>query len=525
MAATEKSAGGAGAADDFYVDDVDFNSGYVHRLSPAVMGYVARYRGAADGAVPDSFRYCELACGDGSTTNALAGLFPEAEFVGVDFNANHIEMAEQAARDFGLNNVSFICCSFEDLPDHNLPQFDFMGINGAYGWLTPDLRQSVREFLASNLADGGLFAVEYLSLPGKAAIQAMWKTVQKLLPVDAFETSQERGVAGIKFLNAFNASNPLSFNMHPSIKNATRRYVGQGNSGQGNVDHFVHNALAGGFDARYFCDVYDEMSEVGLHYAGRVDNIAQNDESFALGPARYRLLSQYDSPRERELIRDFILNTDSRCDLYMKIDQQPEVKLGQQALEPYYAMAAISYDELNAKPYRQLFSTDDIEFVVALDGSQSLAEVFAGEEIALGRLSLINRLLDTNEVYLSATRWQAMPETIDQVSCSCPIMNHYLERMLERKANGGLPVPGMINRIKYNGVEVCLIAMLLEFGLAQTMALLEDRLGKQTETLPGKYVTSLMRRKKPKVLLEIAQTFYSSSKFSVLVRSGALLSG
>ncbi len=47
----------------------------------------------------------EVGCGDGFCSLNLAGVFPEAEFLGVDTVSRHVAVANRAAE--GVNNVHF----------------------------------------------------------------------------------------------------------------------------------------------------------------------------------------------------------------------------------------------------------------------------------------------------------------------------------------------------------------------------------------------------------------------------------
>jgi len=521
MQAGERRTPLAGA-DGFYAGDIEFLSAYVHRLSPAVACYVSRFRGARQATVEPRFRYCELACGDGSTTNALAGMYPDASFVGVDFNGDHIDAAEAFAAESGLSNVRYVRCSFDRLEDRELPSFDYIAINGAYGWLAPDLREAVRRFVGRRLVDGGFFTVEYISLPGKAAVQTMWRAIQRLVPARDYESGADRGTAGIRLLNAFNAANPAVFRAHPSVRNACQRYLGPARANSDRLHNFVHNVLAGGFEARYFSDVYDEMAAQGLAYVGRVDSLAQNDEFLAMGPARYRLIGQFESPRERELIKDFLFNSETRCDLYIKSARQPPVETGLEAIGSYYALSTVATEQLSARPYRELFSDDDLSRVAGLDGSMPLAECL-GTERTREAISLLNRLVDSGEIQLSETPWREAREDFDALAVAGGCFKAHLDRLFRDGRQGSLPVAGLVTSLKLGPVEVGLLVLLLEYGKRAALDLLESRVGQGVETFPEPYAGSVLCRRKPRSLFEQATDFYDGRALRLLLRMGVLV--
>src|SRR5689334_21568064 len=61
------------------------------------------------------FRYLELGCGQGFGLCLLAAAEPDAEFVGVDFQPDHIEHATGLAETAGLSNLRFVRADFLDL--------------------------------------------------------------------------------------------------------------------------------------------------------------------------------------------------------------------------------------------------------------------------------------------------------------------------------------------------------------------------------------------------------------------------
>lgn len=60
----------------------------------------------------------ELACGKGEYTVNLAQLFPDKNFVGVDYKGNRIWRGAKTALEDGVNNVAFLRIQIENLTDY-----------------------------------------------------------------------------------------------------------------------------------------------------------------------------------------------------------------------------------------------------------------------------------------------------------------------------------------------------------------------------------------------------------------------
>jgi len=63
----------------------------------------------------------ELACGKGEYTVNLAVLFPDKNFIGVDYKGNRIWRGAKTALEDGVNNVAFLRIQIENLIDYFAP--------------------------------------------------------------------------------------------------------------------------------------------------------------------------------------------------------------------------------------------------------------------------------------------------------------------------------------------------------------------------------------------------------------------
>ena len=90
-----------------YVLEVNYTSGFYGELSPLKLGLATLIKSIQPPDSSREFTYCELACGQGFTTNILAATYPHAQFYANDFNPSHIATARDLAAKAGMKNILF----------------------------------------------------------------------------------------------------------------------------------------------------------------------------------------------------------------------------------------------------------------------------------------------------------------------------------------------------------------------------------------------------------------------------------
>jgi SAM-dependent methyltransferase len=109
--------------------------------------YVARYLRHAilSYLPPEAFagkRLLDFGCGAGSSTMVLSRMLPQTALVGVELNANLVELARHRARALGTANVRFeVSPDPESLPP-DLGTFDFLVLSAVWEHLLPQERRS-----------------------------------------------------------------------------------------------------------------------------------------------------------------------------------------------------------------------------------------------------------------------------------------------------------------------------------------------------------------------------------------------
>ena len=145
-------------------DAVPYRHGAVPDSHPARIGAIARLLGIP-AAPPDRCRVLELGCGEGMNLLPLAERFPKSEFVGVDFSAKQIAVAEAAREACGIGNARFVCADLRAWkPDGGA--FDYVIAHGVYSWVPAEVRDRLLALCAGALSPNGVAYVSYNTLPG-----------------------------------------------------------------------------------------------------------------------------------------------------------------------------------------------------------------------------------------------------------------------------------------------------------------------------------------------------------------------
>ncbi|MEW6718152.1 MAG: class I SAM-dependent methyltransferase [Chloroflexota bacterium] len=73
----------------------------------------------------------DFGCGCGSSTMALARLFPDASIVGVDMEDKFISVARARAEYYAFSNITFLTSPTSDKLSKEIVHFDFVVLSGA----------------------------------------------------------------------------------------------------------------------------------------------------------------------------------------------------------------------------------------------------------------------------------------------------------------------------------------------------------------------------------------------------------
>jgi SAM-dependent methyltransferase len=293
-----------------YVSEVNYTSGFYGELSPLKLGLATLIKSIQPPDSSQEFTYCELACGQGFTTNILAATYPHAQFYANDFNPSHIATARDLAAKAGMKNILFFDDSFEEFLERDLPQFDFISLHGIYSWISARNRQAIVNFIRRNLKVGGLVYISYNALPGWSAAMPM----QALMLRHGQHSSESiltRIEQALNFTGELLEANASYFAQNPILKSRYERLKEQ------NRYYLAHEYFNQEWNSFYFDEVAKELEDAKLKYVGSA-HINDHIDTVNLSPSAQEKLAKISDPIYREVVRDFFVNSQFRRDIFSR---------------------------------------------------------------------------------------------------------------------------------------------------------------------------------------------------------------
>lgn len=308
-----------------YNVDLGYTYGYYREQDPAWMDLCALLRGVRPPslAYEKRLRYLELGCGQGVSLCLIAACHPDKEFVGIDFNPQHVAHARQIANAAGLSNVRFVEADFAVLgrdwpPD--LGEFHYASAHGIYTWIAPEVARGLVRCLEHGLAPGGLFYVSYNCLPGWIStlpiqhLLRLWQVREELPSPRALELGRQRLQTlldlGIGMAGALPA-------MRPRLEMFPKQ----------DIAYLTQEYLNDTWRPLWFDEIERELRPAKLRYVGTVASQDWYITSLLSSQAK-ALVEQFQDPVEQEVMLDVLANQGFRRDLWIR--GQPPIWPAQQ---------------------------------------------------------------------------------------------------------------------------------------------------------------------------------------------------
>lgn len=362
-----------------YVTEIEYTVGFYSELAPQLLRFALLSQGV--GAPQGPLSYLEIGCGNGLTANIVAAANPDVDVTGVDFNPAHVRQARALAEAAGTRNVRFLERSFQDLAgDDTLPGFDVIALHGVYSWVSAANRGHICEIIRKNLKPGGIVYISYNAYPGWSA----GATLQRLLRDGGAlgggsvvqQLQRGLGLAGrLRELNAsFFTANPEAGRVLDVLGNLSANYL-------------AHEYLNRDWNAFYFSDIARELGEAKVVF-GASANLAQHADLLNFTDDQRKLLASIPDVTVRELVRDTLLNTSFRRDIFVRgagvparsvqrelWNAQRFVLLQDPADVPRKITAQVGEVTLNADVYEPVLAT-------LARGPQTLGELMRDEAVS-----------------------------------------------------------------------------------------------------------------------------------------------
>lgn len=308
---TQKSSQATVAPDEAkgYVTDTSYIFGFFEELLPVNLKYAVALNGYSSANIAEEFSYMDLGCGNAVTLLCNAALYPKGKFYGVDIMPQHIEFANKVKKAAGLSNLTLLEDSFENMNLSKLPRFDYMVAHGMMSWLEQDVRDQMRNIVDKQLKDGGVFYASYNAYPG-------WAMKTPLLELARYFTSEsddsiQRMREALKLMELLKRGKSAIFGMNPMLSKEFE------NMKKDNPHYLAHEYLHSGWEAFYFHQMNDYLSEIDLNYAAEFP-FRSNFKEFVIPKEFHSFLELQTDTNKLEEFKDFIRNTRFRKDVFVR---------------------------------------------------------------------------------------------------------------------------------------------------------------------------------------------------------------
>lgn len=114
---------------------------------------------------PDNCRVLELGCSMGGNIAPMAALYPNSQFLGVDYSSTQIKQGKALLDPLGMKNLEIRHASILDIDD-SYGKFDYIVCHGVYSWVPDNVQDKIMAICHDNLSENGVAYVSYNTLPG-----------------------------------------------------------------------------------------------------------------------------------------------------------------------------------------------------------------------------------------------------------------------------------------------------------------------------------------------------------------------
>lgn len=284
---------------------------YCRDINPAYIDFVLLLNGF-EPPNRSPLRYLELGFGQGISANIHAAA-SQGEFFGTDFQTTNAANAQSLA-EISRCGARFGDDDFGTLAQSNsLPEFDYITMNGVWSWITPESRDHVTAIIGKHLRPGGVAYLNYNTLPGwatAAPIQHLMALQMRLTGSDNVAVLDRINHA-VNFAKLLAEKNAGYFVANQAAKDSLAQISAQ------NRLVLAHEYFNEGWASMYSAEVHDRLALSRGTFACSA-NPLDGMASLSLQPEQMEILAAIPNAILRETVRDYLLNTAFRRDLFIR---------------------------------------------------------------------------------------------------------------------------------------------------------------------------------------------------------------
>lgn len=298
-----------------YDVSVGYSYGFFREMGPdwldlctRVAGFEAPRRGGEK-----TFRYLELGSGQGLGLCLFAAANPDAEFIGIDFQPEHIAHSESLAEAAGLTNVRFIEADFADLAavwPEEFRTFDYVALHGILSWISPALRDSVVQCLLHATHPGSLVYAGYNTMPswlGTVPFQHITWLIKEIGGKSGGAVIEQ----SIALFDRLVSANARIFEILPGLRNQLEVVKTR------SENYIIHEYLNENWNPLWHSQVAKEFRRAKLEYVGSA-TLAENMLPGLLPSQLRDAVIEQQSADLRQDLQDLVINQGFRRDIFCR---------------------------------------------------------------------------------------------------------------------------------------------------------------------------------------------------------------
>jgi SAM-dependent methyltransferase len=296
-----------------YDVSLGYSYGFYREMAPDWLDLCVRAAGHEAPARGGSFRYLELGAGQGLGLCLLAAANSGAEFVGVDFQQEHVAHSRDLAKAAGLTNVRFVEADFADLainwPD-DFGTFDYVALHGIVSWVSPRLREAVVQCLSHGTHAGSLVYAGYNAQPSWLGT-VPFQHITRLLKETTGGPGETVIDQSITLFERLRRANAIGFQLLPALE--VRLQTLRTHS----LSYCVHEYLNENWQPLWHSEIAREFGNADLHFAGSA-TVADNLLPEVLSQPLRTIVLEQQSEELRQDLQDFAINQGFRRDIFCR---------------------------------------------------------------------------------------------------------------------------------------------------------------------------------------------------------------
>lgn len=306
---------------------------------------------------PKVARVLELGCGTGANILAMAQLFPEGKFVGVDYSESQIELARSVTKGSGITNVQFLHADVCDL-GKDLGEFDYIISHGVYSWISDTAKKALLRISKENLSRNGIAYVSYNCLPG-------WKMRGALRDMMLMHTGNLKDpmekVGQSKALLEFLAGACNQDSSYGQFLSAELNLLLKCDD-----SYIAHEFLEDENDAFYFSDFNRDVQSFGLQYLGDAEPASMMMAD--ISEDAQKVFSQLKGNQIAiEQYLDFLRNRTFRCSLLCHSELKFDRNIKPKRVKGMTAVSLIEAKQAQEGDQPAIFSTQSGDEITVTD--------------------------------------------------------------------------------------------------------------------------------------------------------------